>query len=142
MVDRLQLWCVSKLGKGVSKNCPHVTVTSSHEYLWRHEFFGNPHSFEHIWQTQRHFFIFFFCIHWDNSFQQPFEAKMKWRHHDVIKSRDYVTHTRQWSILVKLGGQIDVEQEIVNPKFDVNWALFWFIMISWIIKTCPISKIP
>ena len=133
MVDQLQFWCVSKLGKGVSKNCPHVTVTSSHEYLWRHEIFGNPPSFEHISQTQRHFFIFFFWIDQHNDSQQPFEAKRTWRHHDVIKLRDYKTHRSQWSIRVKLGGQIDVEQGIVKPKFYVDKALFWFIMNLWMI---------
>ena len=80
-----------------------------------------------------YFFMFFFCIYWNNSFQQSFEAKMKWRHYDVIKLRNYKTHRSQRSIRMKLGGQIDVEQEIVNPKFDANWAMFRFIMIFSII---------
>ena len=67
-----------------------------------------------------------------NKFQQPYVAKITWRKHDVIKVRDFKTHRRQWSIRSKLGGQIDVEQENVYPKFDANWALFRFIMNLWI----------
>ena len=28
---------------------------------------------------------------------------------------------------MKLGGQLDIEPEIVNPMFDANWPLFRFI---------------
>ena len=68
-----------------------------------------------------------------NKFQQPYVAKIMWHLHDVIKVRDFKTHRRQWSIRRKLGGLQDVEQEIVNPKFDANWSLFWFLMIFSII---------
>ena len=49
MVDWIQFWCVSNLGIGVSKNCPHVTVTSTHEYKWGIHFTPFCHIFEHLW---------------------------------------------------------------------------------------------
>ena len=127
--DSIEFWYASIPSRVIDKNCSHVVMTSSCDFIWITWHLGTFIYFS--WTKYGRFVILStICLLGIRNIVQF--TIFVWRRHDVIKKAFFKTHIREHPIVMKLGRLIGNGTRIANMKWRHDDVIMLFLIDFWI----------